>query len=371
MKILIGGDLVINNAYSADLIDKEIDTLFQTSKLNIVNLEAPVTKSNQQAVKTGPYLKSNEQATKEVLHKLNINLVTLANNHLKDYGEIGVSDTIDFLFKNQIDYVGAGMKLEDAQRVKYILLETKTIAIINVAENEWSNASENEAGANPLNTIDNFYQINDAKSKSDYLIVIVHGGNEYYNLPSPRVQQLFRFFADAGADLVVGHHTHCISGFELYNNVPIYYSLGNFLFTKASKHDDWYTGAILEVKISDNVLSSHIIFIRQNKETYQLSLLKEEEEAEVRNKFLQYNSIISNSAKLKHSWDEFIASKYNLYLNYWSAKSQINNKIAKKLFNILKIDLINKKGASLYLNLMRCEAHYDLSKQILKKYISK
>ena len=58
--------------------------------------------------------------------------------------------------------------------------------------------------------------------------MIVHGGHECYNLPSPRMQKQYLFYADQGADIVVGHHTHCISGYEVYKGVPIYYSLGNF-----------------------------------------------------------------------------------------------------------------------------------------------
>src|SRR5690606_16683331 len=95
--------------------------------------------------------------------------------------------------------------------------------------------------------IDNVRQIKREKQISDKVIVIVHGGHEYYNLPSPRMVKQYRFYAENGADLVVGHHTHCISGHETYNGVPIFYSLGNFLFTKPSRHQSWYNGLVLEI----------------------------------------------------------------------------------------------------------------------------
>ena len=125
-----------------------------------------------------------------------------------------------------------------------------TIAIINFCENEWSIAEEDSAGANPMDFIDNANQIREAKAVHDK--VIVHGGHEYYNLPSPRMQKQFRFYADQGADIVIGHHTHCISGNEVYNGVPIYYSLGNFLFTKNNTNEDWYTGLLLQVDIKSD-----------------------------------------------------------------------------------------------------------------------
>ena len=109
------------------------------------------------------------------------------------------------------------------------------IFIFNFCENEWSIAESDNPGANPMDIIDNANQIKYARELADYVIVIVHGGHEYYNLPSPRMQKQYRFYADQGADIVVGHHTHCISGNEVYKGVPIYYSLGNFIFTKNKK----------------------------------------------------------------------------------------------------------------------------------------
>src|SRR5690606_34911013 len=123
------------------------------------------------------------------------------------------------------------------------------IAIINIAENEWASATDTSAGANGMDLIDDVKSIQEAKSQSDFVLVIVHGGHEYYNLPSLRMQKQYRFYIDNGADLVVGHHSHCISGMETYKNKKIYYSLGNFLFTKPSVFKGWYNGLILEVII--------------------------------------------------------------------------------------------------------------------------
>ena len=75
---------------------------------------------------------------------------------------------------------------------------------------------ENNIGANPIDIIDNAAQIKKAKKECDFVIVIAHGGHEYYNLPSPRMQKLYRFFAENGADIVIGHHTHCVSGHAIH-----------------------------------------------------------------------------------------------------------------------------------------------------------
>src|SRR5690554_2607644 len=94
MKILITGDLVINKTFLNDNISPEVINLFQSSDYNIVNLEAPVTESNLKILKTRPHLKSEKESTLEILKALNINLCTLANNHVLDYDEQGVLDKI-------------------------------------------------------------------------------------------------------------------------------------------------------------------------------------------------------------------------------------------------------------------------------------
>jgi len=58
----------------------------------------------------------------------------------------------------------------------------------------------------------------------------------------------YRFYAENGADAIVGHHTHCIGGYEIYKDVPIIYSLGNFLFTLPSKREEWYSGLLGAIK---------------------------------------------------------------------------------------------------------------------------
>src|SRR5690606_39051508 len=129
----------------------------------------------------------------------------------------------------------------------------------------WASATETTAGANGMDLIDDVKAIREAKTKSNFLFVIVHGGNEHYNYPSPRMVKQYRFYAENGADAVIGHHTHCVSGYERHNNVPIFYSLGNFLFTKANRQDGWYSGIVLKLIISeDQNINFEIIPVSQS-----------------------------------------------------------------------------------------------------------
>lgn len=371
MKILITGDLVINQSYNGSNINQNVIDLFKQSDLNIVNLEAPVTTSTSKILKTGPHLKAEEQSILEALKILEVDVVTLANNHVLDFDEKGVEDTLDFCDKNNFQTVGAGMNLEEASKTLFLDTSEGKIAVVNFAENEWASASENTAGANPMDIIDNANQIKKAKQNADYVFVIVHGGHEYYNLPSPRMQKQYRFYAEQGADIVVGHHTHCFSGMETYKNKPIYYSLGNFLFTKPSKFEEWYKGIVLEVEIDGGVLKTTPLFVKQCEETFKLSFVCDEELKEIKNFFLDYSNIITNRRELISHWEKLIGEKSKLYENYWSPLSFIKNKYLKAVLSKIGFNGSNKHGKALHLNLLRCEAHADLSKEIILKYLTK
>lgn len=374
MKILITGDLVVSKNYdTTKLIDQEVISLFRSSDYNIVNLEAPITVSQSKINKTGPHLKSNSSATRNVLSCLKIDLVTLANNHILDYDEQGIEETIAFCNENNISIVGAGKNKMDAAKILSIDTAKGRIGVVNIAENEWASATELTAGANGMNLIDDIYAIQEAKKKCDFVFVIVHGGHEYYNLPSPRMQKQYRFYIDNGADLVIGHHTHCISGMEVYKNKEIYYSLGNFLFTKSSEFEDWYTGIVLQIEISEQKeIQTKPIFVTQSKEGFSLSIVKDPERDEIHNRFIDYSNLIKTETNLNKFWQNYIHEKQMQYENYWSPLSFIKNRYLK--YALLKLGIHRKntqKGRTLFLNLIRCEAHADLSREVLKNNLSK
>lgn len=370
MKLLITGDLVINQAYDPLSIDGELIDLFMQSDFNIANLEAPVTDTKDKIIKTGPHLKADKESIKDIMHVLNIDLVTLANNHILDYGEEGLINTLSFCKMNSIATIGAGKTLSEAKKVYRISILGYNLSILNFAENEWASAKADSAGANPLDIIDNVEQIQIEKEKSDKIIVIIHGGHEYYNLPSPRMVKQYRFYAECGADLIVGHHTHCIGGCEIYRGAPIYYGLGNFLFTKTSVYEGWYEGLVLEICIDDNGNFTTKTFpVLQEKKTYKLKLLGGSEKKAIDERIRAYNLIIGDDEELQKHWNNYIHERYPAYLYYWSPLSFIKNRYIKAILRRMRIGKINKNGAPLFLNLMRCESHSDLSKEILTKYL--
>lgn len=259
MKILVAGDFVPIHRV-AKLIDKrdfssvlgDIREITNAVDYSIVNLECPVVEGEATPIeKEGPNLKCSKNAV-EALKWAGFDCFTLANNHFFDYGETGVRDTLECMCAENVDVIGGGNDLKEASRVQYKEISGQTIAIINCCEHEFSIATNDKAGSNPLNPIQQFYSIKEAKSNADYVLVIVHGGDELFQLPTPRMVETYRFFVDAGADAVVNHHQHCYSGYEIYQGRPIFYGLGNLCFDNPSyRNHIWNYGYMVTLDFSE------------------------------------------------------------------------------------------------------------------------
>lgn len=157
-------------------------------------------------------------------------------------------------------------------------------------------------GANPLNPICQYYSIKEANSNADYVVVIVYGGHEHYQLPSPRMQETYRFFIDAGADAVVNHHQHCYSGYEIYNGKPIFYGLGNFCFDiKGKPSKIWTEGYMIELNLEDKI-EFKIYPYKQYGEKATIELLKKDV---FDKRISELNTIISNPILLKDECNKY------------------------------------------------------------------
>lgn len=336
----------------------------------ITNLESPITNNDNALLKSGPNIKGPLNGVKP-LKEIGFDLVTLANNHILDYGEKGVQDTVKACNDAGIASVGAGSSLIEARKIFYKKIKHKTFAFINLAENEFCAATQTGYGANPLNLITNQKDIKEAKNNADYVIVIAHGGREHYQLPTPLVRERYRFFIDSGADAVVGHHPHCYSGYELYNGKNIFYSLGNFIFDYKKKYQKghWTEGMAVILKISDNKIDFDLHpFFQGRQANPDLELIKGEDLNKFNHKIEELNTIIKDDILFYDSWNNYIETQtksYNAFLFY-------KNKYLQALYSrgLLPFKpLVSNKRKALLLNLQRCETHNEITTQVLKKQI--
>lgn len=371
-RVLITGDTHLGGGRTKELAQKrEIDKLFgsfleqiEGADITIANLESPVINEGTPTLKTGPNLKSPRN-TLPVLADSGFNLFTLANNHIMDYGVDGLNSTLSECRKFGLNTVGAGQNYKEAEMPYVENVNGLTIGVLNIAENEFGTTFNSEPGCHGMNPIKNYNSINEVSKTVDFLIVIVHGGHENYSLPSPSMKERYRFFVDAGADLVVGHHPHCYSGFEAYNGAQIHYSLGNFLFDKTKNDEDqWNWGYMLQLVIEKNGSVVVPIPYIQNGKQAGLRELNEKESEKFEAEFNRLSEIISNDNELFDSFEKFCANSKNLYSSYIEPHSirSLHYLRNRNLFP----SLLSERKKRLLLNLTRCEAHRDVLMNILK-----
>ncbi len=171
------------------------------------------------------------------LHDMGVDVAVLANNHIYDFGETGLLDTLDTLTSAGIPLVGAGRNLEEASAPLYFIVNDMKIAIVAATQIErldnpdTKGATENSAGVFRCLNPEKLYEVvGKAKENSDFVIVYIHWGTENQTeIDWLQTDQAPRI-AEAGADLIIGDHPHCLQGITYFDDTPVIYSMGNFWF---------------------------------------------------------------------------------------------------------------------------------------------
>lgn len=372
IKILITGDFYAGGRTDKLIRSDQYQDVFGDSMsflkgndLVITNLESAITETVTSIPKTGPAIKAHPK-TAEALNYAGFNLVSLANNHIMDFGSAGLESTLDYCNRSGIEFIGAGLSLQEARKPIYKEYHGRTIAVLNFCENEWSTTQGDYPGANPLNPVTNSNDIKQACSKVDIGIVILHGGNELYSLPSPRLQEICRFYIDSGASVVVCHHAHFYSGFEEYNSGKIFYGLGNFVFDNPRfRTGKWNQGFALQLSISGVSISYKLFPYIQSAEKPGIRQMSDSEMLEFETSIEALNKIIADHGLLQSEFDAFCKKVGRQYLNYLEPYS---NRLLNGLYKRgLLPSLLTGNKKMLYQNLIRCEAHRDVLLKILEK----
>ena len=217
------------------VVDEGIRLLFEKSDLSVANLECCITdEAVDKADKEWTFALPTKYV--EVIKEAGIKLLTLANNHILDFGADALINTIKVLDENNVFHIGAGENIREASKIYIKEIEGKRYAFIGasaVIPHESWKANEDRAGvANGYDTMTICNRILNLKTKLavDKVIVYIHWGKELELYSSEMQKMIGRRLVDAGADLVVGTHAHVVQEIEYYNNVPIVYSLGNFVY---------------------------------------------------------------------------------------------------------------------------------------------
>jgi poly-gamma-glutamate synthesis protein (capsule biosynthesis protein) len=228
MKVFACGDIV-NVRRNNDFVSPEIRDLIKSADVAIGNFEAPIEGFGEEINKVGPHL-CQAKTTPAYLKKAGFNVLSLANNHIYDYGQEGIEKTIEVLSDNNIAFVGGGRNFEEAYRPLIKNINNYKIGIIAAADAEFGCLLDchNRGGYSWINHPLVEQNIIKTKKEVDVLMLVAHVGAEEVDVPLPEWRKRFRHFCDLGVDIIIGHHPHVPQGYEHYNNSIIFYSLGNF-----------------------------------------------------------------------------------------------------------------------------------------------
>ncbi len=217
-----------------DCISPELIQIMQDADLMCLNNEFTYsTNGSPMAGKAYTFRANPERVS--VLQEMGVDVVTLANNHVYDYGKQALLDTFTTLENAGIEYFGAGENLDEAMDAVYYEIDGKTIAFVGASRAEkyklTPQATETEPGILRCYDTELFLEaIREADVNADFVIAVVHWGTEYsYTLEEAQLTT-GKEYLDAGADAIIGGHSHCLQGMEFYNGKPIIYSLGNYWF---------------------------------------------------------------------------------------------------------------------------------------------
>lgn len=299
--LIFGGDIGFDDNYSimstyhnrGDSIEqgfsKELIAYMREADICMLNNEFPYTTRGEPLPNKAYTFRSRPENVR-ILNELGVDLVSLANNHASDFGEVSLLDSLKTLKQAGIAYVGAGENFADASHPVYYIVNDIKIAIVAATQVEQlpvpdtKPAGETTPGVLRCYHDDRIYDVlAEAKANSDFVVFFVHWGSESTTELHWAQTDFAPKYIDAGADVIIGAHPHVLQEIDIVNGKPVAYSLGNFWFNSKAKD----TGMI-ELKINKSGLQS-FRFVPCIQADCKTSLVNGEE----KNRIIQYMNSLS------------------------------------------------------------------------------
>ncbi len=248
LRFMAMGDIMIGRGVGARLKKaggyekafEKVASYLNLGDIVFANLESPLTDSKHGLDNTRKIVLKAEPDAVNALTGAGINLISLSNNHILDYYEKGLFDTMELLDQNGIKHAGAGKNIEEARTpaiiekngLKIALFAYTSMAELTYAGKPYQNYA---AGPEKSGLVQNRYEtiredILKIRDQVDLVAVSLHWGVEDSFKVNPEQTELAHKLIDVGADMILGHHPHQFQGIELYKGKPILYSMGNILF---------------------------------------------------------------------------------------------------------------------------------------------
>lgn len=346
MRITFTGDLSFTGYFqgkeSSKILSHDVKAFLKRSQCTVINLESPITDC-ETTEKARLAHKCDKAAINFLRKNFNYPVITLANNHIMDYGVEGLYDTMEALDDAQIARTGAGKDLKEAIRPVIVKSGNLGVAILSVEYKKEIRATAKGPGV-LHESYDRLIrkQIKRLKKYVNMVIVVYHGGEEFLHTPMPYTRGHLHQYIDIGADAVVAHHPHTVQGYEKYHGKYIFYSLGNFIFDTDYQRvqDDSEDGMILCMDIDEDSMSMGLEFcpIRINRET-QMIEVRDDDDYFVNLADIQYADFWPSEAARKQK----VLEKCNAIEPDAVKKSSFMNKLAEAIMDPMEAKRKAKK----------------------------
>lgn len=370
--VCFGGDLVPTEVNEKLFCDGEIEKIAGKALLDelercdfrIYNLETALCDTGEPILKCGPNLKACPETVNGIA-KLRPSVIAMANNHILDYGEDGLADTMAALRKRNIPFFGAGRNAREAQKPYIIENDGVRIGLYNCAEHEFTIAKEQRGGANPFDALESPDHVRALKQQCDYVVVLYHGGKEHYRYPSPELQKRCRKLVDCGADLVLCQHSHCVGCQEIYSGRTIVYGQGNFIFIPEwTDNEYWANSLLVKATIGQGISVRYIPLIKTDMGT---RIADAAEAKKIMDDFYARSEEIAQPGLIEKQYLEFSKQLEGKYLSCFAGIMQKSDELYDKNF----ADSYSADVLAAIINFVECEAHSELLLTSLKDTLAK
>ncbi|WP_220101806.1 CapA family protein [Paenibacillus sp. S150] len=272
INLAFAGDILLDGfvgdqiaKYGVNFPFAKVAPVLKQADIAFANLETPVSVRGKAAEKTFAF--RSKPSSLAGLNYAGIDGVTLANNHILDFGQEAMLDTLVHLDRYKIGHTGAGKSISEAFTPYTQTVKGKKIAILGVSRvlssPSWYAGTDHPGAASAYTTGPLLGAIKKSARDNDYTIVYIHWNNEFKDYPENYARTLAKQMIDSGADIIIGAHSHCLMGIEYYKHKPIYYSLGNFVFNRSTRGGDKTTHSMLvHFEISNAGVAGRITPVR-------------------------------------------------------------------------------------------------------------
>lgn len=369
-RIAIAGDFaptksnedIITNEHVNIVLGEELANYFRECEFVGVNLETSLSDVHTPKVKRGQINRAGTRVA-SFFPRANIGMCFLANNHVIDNGNVGVESTISSLEQNSIIHIGAGRTEEESKRCFFLDSSGTRIGFYNVANYEFNKVTATEYGVNTYDPLLTFDEIQTASNLCDYLIVVYHGGLEYYRYPTPELQRICRKMVEKGADLVTCQHSHCIGTYEEYLGSTIVYGQGNFLFDDSSREEE-KSAFIIELSIE----TKRIEFIPVVKSGSLVRMATDNESGTILQELHNRHDEVLKKGAIEHLFKVYCQTHQHEPLRALTGYNILYRGLNKVTYGRFRDYIFNKNNRMRIYNMLETPVHLEVLQEVMKLY---